>query len=623
MMRQLRESTKIIMVVVVVSFVALMVFDWAMDLSGRSAGGSPTAIGNVNGREIGIEEYQITYEALLEQAREQSPDGIVSDEQAEQIQEQAWTQVVNSTLLRGEADRRGIEVTDEDVLRYIQANPPAEMRESPAFQTDGAFDPAKYRQALANPQLAPTWALYEQNVREELPLQRLQEQVLAGVTLTDRELEEAYRTLHEQVRVDYLYLDPGVLVPDSAVEVTDEEVRAAYDERKEQDFRRRASARIQVVSWQAPTTAADTARVRVELDSLRARALAGESFEDLAQEYSQDPGSARRGGSLGLFGRGQMVPEFESVAFSTPPDSVSEPFASAFGWHIVQGGERTQDEAGAERTSARHILLRPEPSEETFAALEDSADAFAQDAQARSDAFQQLAREAGLEPDSVPPFEQSPFIPGLGRVPEVSQWVFDSPAGSVSEPLRDGAAVYVVKVEERTPAGFVPFATVQGTIRRELMMDEKLEQAAELEERATELVRERGLGGAAEALGLTVATAGPFARNAELPQIGGGNAFIGTAFGIQPGQTAGPIELENGIYFLEVTERRPADMAPFEEQRASYRQQILGERAQQVMLSWMRAIREEAEIEDYREDFLQTAESGEGDPAEARVPPLF
>ena len=622
MMRQLRESTKIIMVVVAVAFVSLMVFDWAMDLTGRSASGSPGVIGSVNGRDISLEDYQRNYQNLVEQAREQSPQGTLSDDQLLALQDQAWDIAVTAALLREERERRGIRVSNEEVLQYIRTTPPPEMRDSPAFQTDGSFDFAKYQQALADPQLASTWAIYEENVRQELPLRKLQEQVIAGVAVTDRELEEAFRAANEQVRVDYLYLDPGVLVPDSAVQVSDEELRAAYEERKQEAYARKASARITAAKWEAGTTAADTARVKVEMDSLYARAAAGEEFADLARDYSQDPGSAARGGDLGFFGRGQMVLEFDRAAFALEQDQISEPFLSPFGWHIVKAGERQKDESGAERLRASHILLPIEPSEETFAALEDSAAAFADRTLAQPDSFQRLAEQAGLEVEATPPFEQSPFVPGLGQVPEVSEWVFDNAAGSISEPIRSGAFVYVVKVEERAPAGFVPFETVKDELRRQVLFDKKLEKSRGLEERATQLVRERGLAEAAGELGLQVAQAGPFTRAAELPQIGGGNAFVGTAFGVEEGEAAGPIELENGVYYLTVTEHKPADMALFDEQRAGFRKQLIDQKSREVLEAWFQALRAEAEIEDFRDDFLQTAE-GDTLPATPTAPPLF
>ena len=70
------------------------------------------------------------------------------------------------------------------------------------------------------------------------------------------------------------------------------------------------------------------------------RLLAGEDFAALALELSDDPGSGQEGGDLGWFGRGQMVPEFDAVAFSLALEEISEPFTSTFGYHIVQVLER-------------------------------------------------------------------------------------------------------------------------------------------------------------------------------------------------------------------------------------------------------------------------------------------
>jgi peptidyl-prolyl cis-trans isomerase D len=625
MMRQLRESTKIIMIVVAVAFVALMVFDWAMDLSGRSTGGSRNVIGSVNGRDIPLDEYERQYEGAVNRLRAQDPEGNVNDEQLTQAQQMAWDNAVNLTLLQEETRRRHIQVDDDEVARYVRTTPPVELQSSPALQTDGKFDPAKWQRTLADPQFGPTLAAYEANVRQELPLRKLQAQVVAGVAVSDGELEEAYRTAQEQVRAKYLYLDPAKLVPDSVVQVTDEELRKAYDSKKEEQFARKAAARISVILWKAQTTAADTARVKAEMDSIRARAVAGEDFAELARAESQDPGSANRGGDLGFFGRGQMVPEFEQVAFATQRDSVSQPFLTPFGWHILKAGERQKGEselAGDERVRVQHILRRIEPSEEVFTALEDSAASLQELALAKPDSFEVIAADHGHTVERPPPFEQSAFVPGLGRAPEITEWVFDSPVGSISDPIRSGDAVYLVKVEERIPAGYVPFEQVKNQLRQQIVFEKKLAQTKGMEERATTLIGERGLEGAAAELGLAVKEVGPFARSAQLPGIGGGNAFVGTAFGLQPGQAAGPVELDTGVYYLMVTERVPADVDALAKQKEPFRQQLLQKKTQQTVDDWFRALKKEAKIEDFRDRFFEVAEADSSTP-NAKAPPLF
>ena len=77
---------------------------------------------------------------------------------------------------------------------------------------------------------------------------------------------------------------------------------------------------------------------------LKARALAGEDFADLARQYSQDIGSAQEGGELGWINPGQMVPEFEAAMAGTPVDKISDPVRTQFGWHILKvEGRRDQD----------------------------------------------------------------------------------------------------------------------------------------------------------------------------------------------------------------------------------------------------------------------------------------
>ena len=82
--------------------------------------------------------------------------------------------------------------------------------------------------------------------------------------------------------------------------------------------------------------AADAAQKKAEIDSIARLLASGADFETLAREESEDPGSAARGGNLGYFGRGVMVPEFEEVAYSLKPGEISAPFPTSYGWHIVQ-----------------------------------------------------------------------------------------------------------------------------------------------------------------------------------------------------------------------------------------------------------------------------------------------
>jgi parvulin-like peptidyl-prolyl isomerase len=104
----------------------------------------------------------------------------------------------------------------------------------------------------------------------------------------------------------------------------------------------------------------DTKQTRAKAEDVLKRVRAGEDFATLAKEFSTDPGSKDKGGDLGWFGHGQMIPEFEKAAFALQPGQVSDVVESQFGYHIIKVDEKrteTKDGKPEEQVHARHILI--------------------------------------------------------------------------------------------------------------------------------------------------------------------------------------------------------------------------------------------------------------------------
>ena len=186
MMRQMREATKPIMLFTAAAFVALMVFQWGMDITGISSGGLGE-IGRVNGTPVTYDAYMASYRNLYDQIQ-RSQEEPVTSQQNKEIEDAAFDEVVNQILIFQELDRRGITVTAEEIQQAAQFSPPADLR--PQFTSEtGQFDVQGYQAFLAQlPQ--DQLLLLEAYYRDVIPRGKLLRQVSSGIFLSDADLCE-------------------------------------------------------------------------------------------------------------------------------------------------------------------------------------------------------------------------------------------------------------------------------------------------------------------------------------------------------------------------------------------------------------------------------------------------
>ncbi|MFO8172892.1 MAG: SurA N-terminal domain-containing protein [Gemmatimonadota bacterium] len=598
MMRQMRENTKWIMLITAVAFVALMVFEWGMDITGQTSG-SFGELGRVNGDPVTYDMYQAAYRNLYDQVS-QAQDEPITSAQNREIEDAAWNEVVNQVLIQQELARRGIRVSDQEIMDAARFSPPPELMEDPLFQTDGQFDVQRYQDFLANA-ADPLFLLQlEAYYREVIPQSKLMRQITAGIYFTDAELWEAYREADEQVRLRFLALNPSLRIPDEEVEVTDREIQSYYREHEE-DFQVPAQAQVRYVALTKAPLQEDTAAARTRAQEIRQEILEGADFAEVARRESADEASSARGGDLGTVGRGQMAPAFDSVAFSIPVNQISEPVKTASGFHIIQVQSRQSDSV-----QARHILVPVERTNESELRLLTLADTLEVLGELRT--LDEAASEIGFPVQTQQITELFPFLPGVGQISDGLLWVFEEGSpGEVSPVFEDRTAFYMMELVSSTPEGTQSLEEARPNIERILRVEKKVAMAREEAREMAQRAREAGtLEVLEDGDRLQVEEAGPGTRNDFFQGLGVQNKAVGAAFGLDEGEISDPVSWNNNVYLVQTLERIPADSAAFQEELETQRARLSFQVQQQRLQQWVQGLREAADIVDRREQVFQT-----------------
>ncbi len=234
-------------------------------------------------------------------------------EKIEQLQIDILQSMVDQKIILEMAKLDSIEVTEREVEQALDQ------------QIDNMVAQAGSEEAaeeMLGQSLRSLRKEYRQDMEERLITERYQQQLLNNISISRQEVQEFYNTYKDSIPV----------------------------------FPTRVHLRHILKTIEPGKTSQDQAIQ--DLVSIKERILAGEPFEELAKLYSQDPGSASRGGDLGFVRRGTLVSEFEAVAFTLEEGSLSDPVKTLFGYHLIQTLEKQ-----GEKIHVRHILLIPEITE--------------------------------------------------------------------------------------------------------------------------------------------------------------------------------------------------------------------------------------------------------------------
>ncbi len=333
---------------------------------------SAGVVAKVNGKTIATQTFAQVEKQQVEALRRMNPNINAEDLRTAGFKQAVLRDLIVQVALSQEAARLGLFISPQEKAAYVTS--------MSAFRNaEGKFDPEVYKRVLAAQGLTP--GAYEQRIETAMLIEKLKAYVAEAAGVTEAEVRANYEFEREERAVSYLlfsttdFMDQAKVTDEQAQafydsnkqefatpaqtnldyilfsvnalaaqeQVSDDDIKAYYEEHKAGEFSvpDRFHAEHILILAPAPDSKQEgdwekTAKARGEIEDIAAKIKAGGSFEDLAREHSQDPGSALQGGDLGWVAKGQTVPEFDEAAFALKPGEVSGIVQTRFGFHLIK-----------------------------------------------------------------------------------------------------------------------------------------------------------------------------------------------------------------------------------------------------------------------------------------------
>ena len=539
------------------------------------------------------------------------------------LEQQTRDGLVSQRVLALEAKRLGLRVDDDTVARRLAT--------LPEYQENGRF--------LGGPELKRRLEMqgvsveeFEEALRQRIMAEQLEALVTDGVSVTPAEAEQEFRRRTEQVKLEYVLADASKFREGQSV--SDEEVKARFDSAKE--TYRLPERRI--LSYVLADATALTARVSVTDNEIEAyyrghrdefkqeeevcashiliklkqgdqakeghaddeakkiaqgvldQVKAGKDFAELAKKSSEDQGSAAQGGSLGCFGRGRMVPEFENAAFSLGAGETSDLVKSPFGYHVIRVTEH-KEETVAPLTQVKDRIRQTMLADRARALAEEKMRGMSE-ALRRGKTLEEAARDEGLSVQKSPPLERGKPVPPLSS-PVLVARAFELRKGEVAkEPFALPTAYAFIAVDDIQPSRLPELKDVQARVRADLGEQKALARARELASQVRARAEKEGLDKAAAALGLVrKETPALVGRGQPLAELGSTATLEAAVYSLPEKALSEPVRAAGGYAVIRVLEKKPFDPAAFEKEKPAITTSLRGEKKQQLFESFLEQAR--------------------------------
>jgi peptidyl-prolyl cis-trans isomerase D len=566
-----------LLTIVALSMVTYLIPNYSM---GTTTSSNPV-LAEIGGRKITALEAQQMFQKYSS--------GRIPPELAEIYLPQFVEQIVSTRSALYEAGRLGITATDDEALSSLVAS-------YPQFFPNGSLaSKDQFEAALA--QQGITLQDVVDDAKDQVILRKLQGAVLGSIVVTPKEIEDEFRKKYERVRIQYIAFPPAkfrdqakptdeevrkfyetakstfaqpqklayqVVVLDqekvaATINVTDDQLRAAYSSALD-NFRmpERVHARHILLKTDGKSDA-EKKVLQAKAEDLLKQLKNGADFAELAKKNSQD-GTAEQGGDLGWFVRNQMVPEFDTVAFTLKPKELSGVVTSQFGYHIIQvldkeaaklkPFEEVKDELAKEVRAQSVTDKMQTAGDEMHAALVKSPKSAAE-----------VAKKYGADVITVPSASAGEAVPGLGVNPEIDSTLASMKPDDVSSLLvLPNNRMAVLVLNARIPGRPSEFSEVQAQIRDKLVNDKAAQMAADRAKDAAERLKKgEDINKIAKSMQLDVTTSSMFGRADSIDGLGPA-ASLEEAFSAPSGAVLGPLVVQARTVVAKVTEKADADL---------------------------------------------------------------
>jgi len=538
--------------------------------------------------------------------------------------------MLRESALKGLIDRKLLlQGAEQAKFSFSEAALDQVILQTPEFQVDGKFSSERFDQVIR--QLGYSRMQFRQMLAQEMLIGQLRAGVAGSGFVTDAEVL-AFARLEKQTR-DFATLN--VKADPAAVKLTDDEVKAYYDEHakefmtpdqviidyvelkkssffdqvavKDEDLQAAYQKEIANLSEQRRAAhilievndKTTEAQAKAKIEEVQARLAKGEKFEALAKEFSQDPGSANNGGDLGYAGPGVYDPAFEKALYSLSKDQVSEPIRTDFGYHLIKllGVEAPEVPTLASLKDKLTRELKAAQVEQRFVEatkqLEDSAFEASDLAQPAADlkltvhTSKPFGREGGEGVAANRAVVTAAFSPE----------VIDEGANSTAIEL-DPETVIVLRSKEHLKPAQLPLESVSAAIRTQLT---KEHASAEAKTRAEKLIADLRDGKAP----LDKAIDGQNWKTTEAAtrgQEGVDPAVLQALFRMpkpaaKDKPTFSSVTLPDGSLMIVRLNGVNEAAAPTDEEKAQYRRFLASREGQQDFAAYRKQLEAEAKIE--------------------------